>query len=94
MTKLSVNIMPISPAEEIAELVAFAESKGFSRCWVYDEGLNCEGRICSSSLLILLTKTEKILVGPGITNAYVRHPGVTASAIATIDEFSDGKTHF
>ena len=89
MAKLSVNIMPISPAEEIAELAAYAESKGFSRCWVYDEGLVT--RDVYVVLAAIAARTEKILIGPGITNAYVRHPGVTASAIATIDEFSEGR---
>ena len=89
MAKLSVNIMPIFPAEEIAELAAYAESKGFSRCWVYDEGLVT--RDVYVVLAAIAAKTEKILIGPGITNAYVRHPGVTASAIATLDELSDGR---
>ena len=89
MPKLSLNIMPTTSAGEISELAAYAESKGFFRCWVYDEGLVT--RDVYIVLAAIAAKTEKILIGPGITNAYVRHPGVTASAIATLDEFSNGR---
>ena len=30
-------------------------------------------------------------MGPGVTNPYVRSPAITASAIATLDELSNGR---
>lgn len=33
-------------------------------------------------------------MGPGVTNPYVRSPAISASAIATIDELSDGRATF
>ena len=33
-------------------------------------------------------------MGPGVTNPYVRSPAISASAIATIDEISDGRATF
>jgi 5,10-methylenetetrahydromethanopterin reductase len=35
--------------------------------------------------------TERVVIGPGITNPYTRHPAQTASAIASLDEVSGGR---
>ena len=35
--------------------------------------------------------TSRVTIGPGITNAYTRHPGVTAAGIATLDDLSGGR---
>ena len=89
MPVFSVNMMPNIPANEIADLANYAEKKGCKRCWVYDEGLTT--RDVYVTLAAIAAKTKKISLGPGITNAYVRHPAATASAIATLDELSDGR---
>ena len=89
MPEFSVNIMPAGSAGEIAEIASFAEDRGCSRCWIYDEGLVT--RDVYVVLAAIAMKTHKMMIGPGITNAYVRHPGVTASAIASIDELSGGR---
>ncbi|MBB32509.1 MAG: hypothetical protein CL455_02505 [Acidimicrobiaceae bacterium] len=89
MPAFSVNMMPNIPAKEIANLANYAERKGCKRCWVYDEGLTT--RDVYVTLAAIAAKTKKIHLGPGITNAYVRHPAATASAIATLDELSDGR---
>ncbi len=39
MIKASVNVIPECPLSEIVEIAIEAELLGFSRCWVYDEGL-------------------------------------------------------
>ncbi|HJM28586.1 MAG: LLM class flavin-dependent oxidoreductase [Acidimicrobiales bacterium] len=89
MPAFSVNMMPNIPAKEIADLANYAERKGCKRCWVYDEGLTTRDVYVTLAAVALKTKT--IQLGPGITNAYVRHPAATASAIATLDELSDGR---
>jgi len=89
MPAFSVNMMPNIPAKEIAELANYAERKGCKRCWVYDEGLTT--RDVYVTLAAIAANTKTIRLGPGITNAYVRHPAATASAIATLDELSDGR---
>ena len=86
---LSVNLMPKGPVAEVADLAVLAERLGYSRCWVYDEGLVT--RDVYVTLAAIALATEKILLGPGITNPYVRHPGVTAAAVASIDELSGGR---
>lgn len=85
----SVNIMAERPVGEVVELAALAERCGYRRCWVYDEGLAT--RDVYVTLAAIATGTGSIRLGPGITNPYVRHPGATATAIATLDEMSGGR---
>ena len=88
-TPLSVNLMPDAPPGQVAELAQLAEQLGFVRCWVYDEGVTT--RDVYVTLATIADVTDRILIGPGITNPFVRHPGATASAIATLDELSGGR---
>ena len=85
----TINIMSVGPVDTVVELAARGEQLGFTRCWVYDEGL--ETRDVYVTLSAIALRTDSILVGPGITNPYTRHPGVTAAAVATLDELSGGR---
>jgi 5,10-methylenetetrahydromethanopterin reductase len=42
-------------------------------------------------MTISALNTNRILIGPAVTNPYTRHPTVTANAIATLNELSDGR---
>lgn len=86
---LAVNLMPDGPAGRVAELARLAEDRGAVRCLVYDEGLHT--RDVYVTLAAVAAATDRIPIGPGITNPFVRHPGATASAIATLDELSGGR---
>lgn len=86
---VSVDLMPDAPVRELVELAVLAEQLGCPRCWVYDEGLMT--RDVYVTLTAIAEHTERIPLGPGITNPYVRHPGATAAAIASLDEFSGGR---
>jgi 5,10-methylenetetrahydromethanopterin reductase len=81
--------MPDGPTARVAELARLAEDLGAARCLVYDEGLHT--RDVYVTLAAVVAATERVPVGPGITNPFVRHPGATASAIATLDEASGGR---
>ncbi len=85
----SVNLMPVGPVALVAELAAEAERLGYHRCWVYDEGLAT--RDVYITLAAVAAATSTIRIGPGITNPFTRHPGVTANAIASLDEYSGGR---
>jgi len=78
--------MPHGPVADLVDLARIAENLGCCRCWVYDEGLATRDVYVAMTAVALATST--IRVGTGITNPYSRHPGTTASAIATIDELS------
>ncbi len=83
------NVMPHGSVERAVELARLAETLGYERCWVYDEGL------AASDVYVAMTaiavSTESLMIGPGITNPYTRHAGATASAIASLDELSGGR---
>ena len=89
MVRPAFNVMPHGSVGRAVDLARLAESLGYERCWVYDEGL------AASDVYVAMTAiaaaTESLAVGPGITNPYTRHAGATASAIATLDEVSGGR---
>ena len=89
MVELSCMVMPEGPVGQVVEIACEAERLGFRRVWIPDEGLS--GRECYVTLAAVASATHRVQIGTGITNAYTRHPGVTAAAIATLDELSAGR---
>ena len=89
MVRPAFNVMPHGSVGRAVELARLAESLGYERCWVYDEGL------AASDVYVAMTAiaaaTESLTIGPGITNPYTRHAGATAGAIASLDEVSGGR---
>ena len=85
----SVNLIPEASVDSMRDLAIRSEKLGFERCWVYDEGLAT--RDVYVTMTAILRSTENLIVGPGITNSYTRHPGQTAAAIASLDEMSNGR---
>lgn len=89
MLPVSVNLMPDAAVAQVVELAVLAEDLGLARCWVYDEGLAT--RDVYVTLTAIALRTARLPIGPGITNPFVRHPGATAAAIASLDELSGGR---
>jgi len=87
--KTGVNLIPEISIAEVVALAERAESSGFDRCWVYDEGLAT--RDLYVTLAAIALTTERLEIGPGITNPYTRHPAQTAAGIASLDELSGGR---
>jgi 5,10-methylenetetrahydromethanopterin reductase len=85
----SINLIPEGPIDELVALGVLAEELGYSRCWVYDEGLAT--RDVYITLAAIAAATTKLHLGTGITNPYTRHPASTAAAIASLDEMSAGR---
>ena len=83
------NVLPHGSIERAVEIARFAETLGYRRCWVYDEGLAAADVYVALTAIALATSSLK--VGPGITNPYTRHAGVTAGAIASLDGLSGGR---
>ena len=82
-------VMPEGPVEEVLNAAVTAERLGCSRVWIPDEGL--AARECWVTLGAVAAATSTVEIGTGITNAYTRHPGMTAAAVATLDEASGGR---
>ena len=68
-----------------------AEDVGFEYAWITDHYNN---KNVYETLALIAANTETIKMGPGVTNPYVRSPAISASAIATIDEISNGRATF
>lgn len=81
--------MPEAPIERIVDIARQAEAAGFEAVWIFDEGLVT--RDVYVTLAAIALATERIKIGTGITNPYTRHPAVTANAIASLDELSNGR---
>ena len=89
--KFGIEFVPNQPLDEIVKLVKLAEDVGFEYAWITDHYNN---KNVYETLALLAANTETIKMGPGVTNPYVRSPAISASAIATIDEISDGRATF
>jgi 5,10-methylenetetrahydromethanopterin reductase len=86
--RLGLLYLGSRPARRVVEVVQFAEAHGFDACWIPDERFFREVYgLCTAAALA----TGTIRIGPGVTDPYTRHPALTAMAIATLDELSDGR---
>lgn len=86
--KLGIEFVPHSPLKKLGELGEEVERAGFDHIWVCD---HYRSRFVHSVLTHLAHITERVKIGPSVTNPYSIHPSVTATALATLDEFSNGR---
>lgn len=86
--KFGIEFVPNMKYYELEYYVKLAEDSGFEYVWITDHYNN---RNVYSMLTLLAMKTNSIKLGPGVTNPYHISPAVTASAIATINELSNGR---
>lgn len=89
--KFGIEFVPNQPLDEIVKLVKLAEDVGFEYAWITDHYNNKNVYV---ALGLIAEATETIKIGTGVTNPYVRSPAIAASAIATIDEISNGRAVF
>jgi 5,10-methylenetetrahydromethanopterin reductase len=74
--------------QKIVNAILTAENKGCNIVFITDEGFSRDPySLLATGALI----TQNVKLGVGVTNPYTRHPGLTAAAIATIDEISNGR---
>ncbi|MDR1722126.1 MAG: 5,10-methylenetetrahydromethanopterin reductase [Methanobrevibacter sp.] len=86
--KFGIEFVPNEPLDKIAKLVKLAEDVGFEYAWITDHYNN---KNVYEALTLIAAETSTIKLGPGVTNPYVRAPAITAAAIATLDEISEGR---
>ena len=75
-------------ASDLIELGRLSEALGYHQLWYTDIRMFRE---CYLGLAALAAHTQRIRLGPGVTDPYSRHPAVTAATIATLDELSGGR---
>ncbi len=73
----------------LMSLAAAAEEYGYDVFWYADERFFRE---TYTGLAACATVTSQILLGPAVTDPYTRHPALTAAAMASLDELSDGRS--
>lgn len=85
--KTGLHIVPLMSADEVIEIAVEAERIGYDYCLVADEGFHPDIYACLGAIA---RATSRIKIGP-VTNGYTRHPAVSAAALATVNELSNGR---
>ncbi|MFQ6052720.1 MAG: 5,10-methylenetetrahydromethanopterin reductase [Candidatus Bathyarchaeia archaeon] len=65
-----------------------AEKLGYDNVWITDHFNN---RNVYVSLTTIANYTDRIKLGPGVTNPYLVHPVMTAQSVASLDEIAPGR---
>lgn len=86
--RFGLLFMP-TPPDQFATWTHEADEAGFERIGIGDSQSLYRDVYVSCAIAAL--NTQRTLIGPRVTNPLSRHPTVTASAIATIDELSGGR---
>lgn len=85
------HALELVPREGLWKLQVYsilAERMGFNNLWVSE---HVHIRNCFSALSIIATSTERIGIGPGVTNPYIHHPATIAQFLATLSELAPNR---
>lgn len=82
---IELLVLGDSSIDRMVDRVKLAEACGFDKVWLADERFYREVYSCLS---IFAVNTERVKLGPCVTDPFARHPALTAMAIATLDEIS------
>jgi 5,10-methylenetetrahydromethanopterin reductase len=86
--KFGVGIDPVGSHLETVGLAKLAEESKYELIWICDERFHRE---IFSTMALCAANTKKVKIGTAVTDPYIRHPAMTALAIATVDEISEGR---
>lgn len=86
---LSTGVSPREPLRNVGEIAAEAERLGYEALWYIDFQLGMKDVYAAMNVAAL--NTERMHIGPAVTNLVTRHPTVTANAITALDELTDGR---
>jgi len=75
----------------MARLARIAEDVGFQDVWFPDHYFIRE---VYAALALAAAATTRVHLGTAVTSPYLRHPVLLASAVATVDEISEGRAIF
>lgn len=84
-----VILQPVDDPATFRSMVREIEKLGYSNLWCTDSSLHA--RNVYSYLTMAALESSSLLLGSAVTNPLTRHPAITASAMATIDDVSDGR---
>jgi probable F420-dependent oxidoreductase len=83
------TLKPDHSVERTLDLTRRAEAAGFDYGWLFDS--HVLWREPYPLLTLMAAATTRLRLGTCVTNPATREPSVTASALATLDEISDGR---
>ena len=83
-----VWFFPDVDAGALVGAIAHAERIGLDEVWLGDEGV---AREPFTILAAAAVATNRIRLAIGVTNPYVRHPGIAIGSAATLSELSGGR---
>lgn len=86
--KIGLLLLAKDAPERTIEIARRAERLGFDAVWIPDERFF---RDVYGTCAAIARATDRIAIGPCVTDPYSRHPAITATAIATLDELSGGR---
>jgi probable F420-dependent oxidoreductase len=78
------------PASRVIALTKRAEDLGFTHAWTFDSHILWQEPYVIYSQM--LSATDRIMVGPFVTNPATRDPSVTASLFATLNDMFGNRT--
>ena len=86
--KVSLQLIPEQPAEELVAAARAADELGFYACYSADEIYHKDGWML---LAAAARQTERVRMGPCVAPIYMRDPTYVAQLAATLDELSGGR---
>src|SRR5262245_20784509 len=89
--RLGLLCLPRSVASAVAD-ARLAEDVGFALVGVADS--QSVFREMYSTMALCAQATQRVRIGPTVTNPVTPHPAVAASGIATVDEIAPGRAFF
>jgi 5,10-methylenetetrahydromethanopterin reductase len=83
-----VAVFPQYPPAEFTRACALVEELGFEHLWIPDERFF---RDLTVEMTLAASATKRITIGSAVTDPYIRHPALTATMMASLDELSGGR---
>lgn len=87
--EFGVYFIPLPPIARTVELATIAEEEGFDYVWLGDSPVLWQS--IYPILALIAHSTERIRIGPCVTNPVSPPTVITASALATLNEISGGR---
>jgi 5,10-methylenetetrahydromethanopterin reductase len=88
MVKFGIEFVPKDPFWKITYYAIQAEREGFSNLWITDHYNNRNVYVTLTAAAIY---TNKITLGPGVTNPFMVNPVFTAQAVASLNELASNR---
>ena len=88
MRSFGIEFVPMELFWRTTYYAVQAEHLGYDSIWITDHFNN---RNVYVSLAVIANYTERIKIGPGVTNPYLIHPVMTAQSVASLNEVAPGR---